>query len=332
MAYVRQRPVDEVHPTAPRNSPGHPIGTGGIDLPGTPGQSGQYGGINPGGGGPIGPPAAKPPAAPAPPAPPAGQPAPPPAAPAAPWYNQGHVDQYQQWAQQRYGRQATPQELAEIAANSTDMTSAQSYSDTLARRLGWAGPAAPAAPAAATTGSNNALLQQRIQELLGTQTGDVNTGSQEYQSQLGSFKRSQGKAMEQAKRAAAERGAFNGTLGSGGFDAQMGTLDQEAIGRTGDFEAGLAGQQIMRQREDLQNAMQLAQQGGMAAEARALQEKLGMSDIELRKYLGKGQLSLGMLGTLLGNQRAQDALGFNYAQMGQQMNQSMLQALLGGLG
>jgi hypothetical protein len=308
-----------------------------------PEASGQYGGINPAANPAPKPGEAKPPTpAPAPwtttpqtppPGPVAGPQNPGPQAPPAggqPWYNQGHIDQYQQWAQQRYGRQATPQELAQIGANSTDMASAQAYSDTLAQKLGWTPPGAPAAPAAPSAEQQNQdLLQKRIQEMLGRPAGDVDTGSQEYQSELGSFKRSQERQMHMAKRNAMARQGAAG--GSGGFDSQMSSLDTEGANQVGDFEAGLAGKQIMRQREDLQNAMQLAQQSGMADEARALQEKLGMADVELRKYLGKGQLGLGMLGTLLGNQRAQDALGFNYAQLGQSMNQNMLQQLLAGL-
>ncbi len=287
---------------------------------------------------------------------------------AQPWYTQNDANQFQGWAQSRYGRQATPQELQQIGSNSTDMASAQSYADTLAQQQGWAPsptqtpttpytPGPGVAPPTAGTSTppqgpadpNQSALQARIQQMLQTNTGDVNTGSQEYQSQLGSFKRGQGSALERAKNAAAERAAGSGTLSSGGFDASQQALDMQAAGQAGDFEAGLASQQIQRQRDDVAQALQLAQQNGLSGEARQLQERLanldsnlrqqgmnlsgelGRSDLDLRRYLGRGQLGLGMLGTLLGNQRSQDALGFNYAQLGQQANQQALQALLGGL-
>ena len=250
---------------------------------------------------------------------------------AQPWYTQGDIGTFQNWAQTRYGRQARPEELAQIGANSTDMASAQTYADTLARQQGWAGPAAPPPPPGPTVASNSAQLQQRIAEMLRTQTGDVNTNSQEYQSQRGAFQRGQGRQLERAKNAAAERAASSGTLASGGFEATQQGIDQAAAGQAGDFEAGLAVQQIGRQREDLQQAMQLAQQAGLATEARQLQEKLGQADLELRRYLGRGQLGLGMLGTLLNNQQAGNQLGFNYAQLQNQMNQQSLQQLLGGL-
>jgi hypothetical protein len=312
----------------------------GFGDPGVPGQYGPHGGINPQGQPP--PPATKP-VAPPQPAPWTPAPTPPPTLPppqnpgpqappaqGQPWYGQQDITNYQAWAKNRYGREATASELAQIGANSTDMASAQAYSDSLAKGLGWAGPAGAAAPAAPSMEQQNQdLLQKRIQELLGTKIGDVDTTTQEYQSQRGAFDRGQGRAMETAKRNAASRRGASGN--SGGFDSQMETLDSEAAGMAGNFEAQLATQQIGRQREDLQMALQMAQQSGMADEARALQEKLAQSDIELRKYLGKGQLGLGMLGTLLGNQRAQDALGFNYAQLGNQVNQQTLQQLLAGL-
>ena len=333
----------------PQATPAAPV-TSKLPSTGTPGQSGQYGGINPQGQPPpISTTPAKPPVISTPGGATPGPAAPAPAGASQPWYGQQDVTNFQSWAQNRYGRQATPDELARIGGNSTDMASAQSYADTLARQQGWTGggttPGAPAPGTPATPNPVDAQLQTRLMELLQTNTGDVNTGSQEYQSQLGSFKRSQGKAMEQAKNAAAERAAGGGTLGSGGFDAAQGTIDLAGAQGVGDFEAQLAGQQLSRQREDLSQGLQLAQQSGLAREARDLQERLsgvdanlrqqginlqgelGRGDLDLRRLLGTGQLDLSRQQLGLGR----DQLGFNYAQLGQQADQSALQQLLAGL-
>ena len=51
-------------------------------------------------------------------------------------------------------------------------------------------------------------------------------------------------------------------------------------------------------------------------------------DLQLRGTLGKGQLNLGLLQTLMGDQRSKDALGLGYAQLNQQSNQGLLNAIL----
>lgn len=341
---------------------------------------------------------------------------PPPAQPSQPQApDQAGITQFQNWAQQTFGRQATPQELQQIAVQigytggpitPELMQRAQDAARQYAQSRGWQPPAAPTPapgpqqpqtpttphtpgpgvapptppPAQAQTPVDQAL-QQRILQMLGTNTGDVNTGSQEYQSQLGAFRRGQQRSIEQAKNAAAERAAGSGTLNTGGFDAAQTGIDLAAAQGEGDFTAQLAGQQLSRQREDLQQALQLAQQSGLANEARQLQERLasvdanlrqqglnlqgelgrsginlqqqgldlqrllGTGDLDLRRLLGQGQLELGRgdldlrrllgLGQLdLGRQQiglGRDRLGLDYAQLAQQGDQALLQAILQGL-
>lgn len=292
---------------------------------------------------------------------------------------------FRNWATSRYGQAPTEAQLGQLAQrvgytggdiNEDMWNRATQAADVMARQAGWQGaatatpttphtpgpgvaPPQTTAPQTQTSAPdpNQAALQQRIQQMLQTNTGDVNTTSQEYQSQRGAFDRGQQRQLERAKRAAAERSAG---MGGAGMDAAMNQLDMEAAGQAGNFEAQLATQQIERQRDDLQNALQLAQQSGLAGEARQLQERLanldaqlqtqgqnlganmqqqglnlqgelGRGDLDLRRYLGRGQLGLGLLGTLLGDQRSRDALGFNYAQLGNQINQQTLQQLLGAL-
>ena len=331
-------PQTGINPVAPGQSQ---IGTGA----GIPGQSGPYGGINPGG-----------------------------SAGSAPqsWNQQQGTEYFQNWLQGRYGRRATGQEMSQIASGigygggdiSGDlMQRAQSYADNWARGAGLTAnpastPGLPYTPGPGTAppstpqspdDPNQAALQARIQEMLATNTGDVNTGSQEYQSQLGAFQRAQQRGLERAKRSAANRAAMGGTAGSGGYEAAQTGLDLEAANQAGNFEAQLANQQIGRQREDVQTALQLAQQAGLSNESRQLQERLanldanfrqqglnlrgelGRGDMDLRRYLGRGQLGLGLLSALLNDRQASNALGFNYASLQNIMDQQALSQILGAL-
>ena len=75
------------------------------------------------------------------------------------------------------------------------------------------------------------------------------------------------------------------------------------------------------QREGYSTQERLA---AMDAEVRKLgittQGDLGQLDIALRTSLGTGQLNLGLLQTLLGNNQANNSLGFSYAQLQALMN------------
>lgn len=282
--------------------------------------------------------------------------------PAQVWGQQDGTEYFQNWLNTRYGRRATGDEMSAIAKGigygggdiSSDLMSrAQTYADDWAKRAG-----IPIKNAAGTQSGipqtresevdpNRAALQARIAQMLGANTGDVDTTTKEYQSQLGSFQRGQQRGIEAAKRAAAARAA--GGQGSGASESEYQGIDTTAANAQGNFEAQLASQQIGRQREDLQNAMGLAQQAGLANESQRLQERLanldanfrqqglnlqgelGRGDLDLRRYLGRGQLGLGYLNAMLSDRQANNALGFNYADLQNRMNQGWLQQLLGGL-
>ncbi len=49
----------------------------------------------------------------------------------------------------------------------------------------------------------------------------------------------------------------------------------------------------------------------------------------MQNRLGQGQLGLGLLQALMGDRRAGDALGFNYASLGQQGNSDLMRMILG---
>jgi hypothetical protein len=145
--------------------------------------------------------------------------------------------------------------------------------------------------------------------------------------------------------AAAERTAASNGLGAGGYDANLMAAETAAGDRKAGFESDLMRGELQGQRERIMQAMGLAAQSGNAAQGRALQERLAQVDATLRREgygvqregmnmqnrLGQGQLGLGLLQSLMGDRRAGDQLGFNYAALGQQANQGLLNSILQNL-
>lgn len=61
-----------------------------------------------------------------------------------------------------------------------------------------------------------------------------------------------------------------------------------------------------------------------------LQGELGRGDLDLRRYLGQGQLGLGLMQQLFGNEQANNRLGFDYTQLQTNANRDAIMALLNG--
>lgn len=295
--------------------------------------------------------AAKPPAAPTP-TPPVGG-TPPAFDPNAVWGN------LTQQFQTKHGRAMTAEEAkalqgyagytgGEINQGMIDKATQgiNAYTGNLANPFGPATPAttggtatpAPVDPAAAT----GSLAQTQLQQLMTTGSTDamsnVDMNNPAIVAQRTAFERGNDRARGRERLAAAERAAARGTLGTGGFDANLAAAEQGAGDRAVDFESQLMRSELQGQRDRVQNAIQLATQSGDAAQARALQERLATIDNQLRKEgmtmqnkLGQGQLGLGLLQALLGDKRAGDALGFNYAALGQQANMGMLDRIFANL-
>ena len=191
------------------------------------------------------------------------------------------------------------------------------------------GPNATATPAAPTpaTATNN-LAQETLQNLL--RQGDTfDPNNPAATAQRASFDRVNSRETGRARMAAAERRAASGQLGSGGFDADIAGAEQAQGDRASGFEAQLVTQELGAQRQKVQQALALAVQSGDQNAARQLQEKLGTLDLDLRGKLGKGQLGLGLLNSMLGDKQSGNALGLGYAQLGQQGNTDLMRILAG---
>lgn len=248
--------------------------------------------------------------------------------------DQSGINQFQSWAQQTFGRQATPQELQQIAQQvgytggpltPEMLAKAQDAARTMAQGQGWK----PTDPAAPKEPSLKDSIQQRLQDLLNQDPNKIDPNSPEFASQRNAFRRGQQRSIEEAKRNAAQRNAQG--LTGGANESAMTGIDLAAAQGEGDFEAQIYTQELTARRQQLQQALSQAIQYGLGDQAQQIQKELGQNDLELRKYLGRGQLGLGLLQTMLGNEQSRNALGFNYAALQGQMDQQLLNALLGGL-
>jgi hypothetical protein len=216
------------------------------------------------------------------------------------------------------------------------------------------GQAGPAATPAATPGQPTTVADAFKQSLItmldqGGQTPSLNDPALKAQSDA--YAVGQTRASEAARAQLAERAAQQGGTGvnSGAFDTGIADLlERQGEGQAG-FNAGLVGDELKQRRQQLIQAAALAGQSLNAEEARALQRelsavdaeirksgiaqqgRLGEADIALRGRLGEGQLNLGLLSSLMGNDYNNRALSQQGAQFGQGLDTQTLLALIGGL-
>lgn len=135
---------------------------------------------------------------------------------------------------------------------------------------------------------------------------------------------------------AANQGLIQGGQSSGAFDTGMQGIQEKASQDTSSHDAALVGTELQARRGQLMQALQLAEALGARTEASNIQSELAALDAQLRTTgmgiqsdLGRGQLGLGLLGTLLGDQNQKNQLGFNYADLLSRLNRD---SLLAGMG
>jgi hypothetical protein len=271
------------------------------------------------------------------------------------------VNDFQQWNKSTFGREANPNELQQIgqkvgapggpggAYTPEQYTAGQGYATDMAKAQGWQG-GAPVPPAPQTgpgpIGQQSDLTKQltgQIGQHMSAVPGDM-TADPIYQNQVKAFNLSSQRNAERAQAQLAESAAQTGQTQSGGF-ASMSRGLQEKQGETeSGFAAQLAGQRLKQQEDKIQQAMQMAMQLGdrdlqaqlaqkqseIQQAGLGLQGELGRGDLDLRKTLGMGQLNLGHASLNQQGQQANNALGFSYAQLQNQMNRDAMLALLGG--
>lgn len=267
------------------------------------------------------------------------------AAPAAPMDPNQALNQIGTTFQSKFGRAMSPEEQQALI-QSVGYTSGpvspemmKAALDTVGRYSGdlknpWA-PVSPASPLIEPTPAtpvvppSETLAETQLQNLLSTEKwGEVDPNSAGMQGQRDAFGLAAQRDATRRRAALAERAAARGGLGAGGYDVDTERIISEQGEKEQAFESDLYAKELSGQRERLMQAIQMARQFGLQDEARKLQEKLGTLDLNLRQYLGKGQLGLGLLNAGQQNQQYYDSLGLNYATLQNLMNNQAINAIL----
>lgn len=186
-------------------------------------------------------------------------------------------------------------------------------------------PAAPAGPAPTTPQSLEAQQREQLMKLIkGEVPVSLDQNNPALAAERTAFDRANSQATGRQRLAAAERNAARGTLGSGGFDANLAGIENDAATRSTGFEAELMRNERQGQIDRLMQGLGMSQQYGAT---------------QLQGQLGKGQLGLGYLNAMLGDKQAtnqlglgKDQLGFNYTALQSQANNQALQTLLANMG
>jgi hypothetical protein len=174
-------------------------------------------------------------------------------------------------------------------------------------------PAGAGGTTNATSGDINQAYKNSMQSLL---TGPTPQQAQQnvITSPAMTAYRQQAQKGESRDRAfLAERQAAQGFGASGATESGIMGLRQARGFGEAQFAGGLAERNEQGRRDELLKAMAMAFQMGDNESARALQAQLGNANIDLQRN------------------QYQDQLGFNYANLQNQMNVNPLAALIGGL-
>ena len=257
---------------------------------------------------------------------------------AAPGDPNAALSQVQGAFQQKFGRAMSPEEqqalVKYVGYNGGAVTP-----ETLQKALGAVGqysgnlqnpglgaPGTPAAggPAPATPQSLEAEQRNQLMKLIkGEVPVSLDQNNPALQAERLAFDRANSQATGRQRLAAAERNAARGTLGAGGFDANLAGIENDAATRSTGFEAELMRNERQGQIDRLMAGLGMTQQYGAT---------------QLQGSLGRGQLGLGYLNAMLGDKQeanrlglGKDQLGFNYTALQNQANNQALQTILGSL-
>jgi len=161
----------------------------------------------------------------------------------------------------------------------------------------------------------DSLLKQ-----LQTDPNNVSLSDPSLAPQMQAYQNAQQRSQQRAQQELAEQAFAGGTRGTGAYGAELNAMEQARGEAEAQYGAGLLQDEKTQRLESLFNALGLGQQQvqgdeqlKQAINAGNQQFSLGQSDIALRKLLGQGNLSLGVLQALLGNRQANDQLGVNSA-------------------
>jgi len=159
-------------------------------------------------------------------------------------------------------------------------------------------PGQPGQPANTLQGSfRNALLGQLNQD-----PNNVSLSDPSLAPQARAFQDAQTRSLAQQQQQLAEQAFAGGTRNTGAYGADLGALQQQQGEAIGQFNAGLIGNEQQRRTQALLQSLGI---GGNFLTAQSAQQ--------IQSMLGKGQLNLGLLQTLLGDRQANNSLGLQAA-------------------
>jgi hypothetical protein len=177
--------------------------------------------------------------------------------------------------------------------------------------------------------------QTSLLDLINKSQAPVSLEDPNLAAQSEQYRASRQRGTERQRSALAERAAQTGTLGAGGFDTAVGNLYGDESRDIAGKDTDIIAKEMDARRQQLTQALQLAQATGNAEAARLLQTQLGLLDasiqqtaIEQQGRLGTGDLIARLLASLMQNQLGYDTLGsnnaYNYAALGQNFLQNYL--------
>lgn len=197
---------------------------------------------------------------------------------------------------------------------------------------------------AARTQQNQAVTdttRQTLLNIMGQDTNNASINDADIKPQADAYRVASQRGATQERAALAERAASQGLLSggqsSGAFDAGIGGIQEQAGQHEASFNANLVGQKLQARKQQLMQALQIADALGARSEAQTLQSQIAALDAQLRTTgmgiqsdLGRGQLGLGLLGTVLGSQNQNDRLGLDYASLLTNANRNSYLSALNG--
>jgi hypothetical protein len=183
---------------------------------------------------------------------------------------------------------------------------------------------ATAQQAGAGSGTIQTQFRDALLGQLSTNPNNVKLTDADLAPQVRAYQDAQDRQMTRTQRELAEQGFASGMTHSGAYDTELAQARQQQGESTSKFNADL----LSNAKKDRMAALfQALGIGGNLLTSDAslkLQEKLGMSDIDLRRQLGTGQLSLGLLQALLGDRANNNQLGLSAAQIAAGIDQNSM--------
>jgi hypothetical protein len=182
-------------------------------------------------------------------------------------------------------------------------------------------------------GAGGQTIQNQFRDaLLGQLNTNPNTVSLSDPSlapQVRAFQDAQTRSLAQQQQQLAEQAFAGGTRTTGAYGADLGALQQQQGEAIGQHNSDLIANEQQRRTQNLFNALGLGGNLITQGSAQGIQNSLGQGDLALRGQLGRGQLGLGLLQTLLGDRQANDRLGLDAGLGAANLNSAALIKALG---